>query len=930
VRAHLRPLTVCLAALLAPLGAGCSLITEFDESKIPGDDTGASGDTDVDSTPPDTSIDVAETAPDSSPETTAEASPDAADDALDSAPADGADAADETSPDAADAADATDAADAETIDDGAVDASEAGDGSAEADAADAPETCVALTCALLATTCGSKSDGCGATLNCNDGVKDGTETDVDCGGGATSCANRCGNGKTCLIDGDCTSGHCVDGVCCDSACNGQCEACNLTGTVGACTQVVGAPRGGRTACGGAGSCAGSCVAGNRTTCTFPTTSCRAASCTAGTATASASCDGAGACPAASTSSCGAYQCDGTGNACRTSCAADAECASGYACVGSACVAGKSLGATCTTNGECANGHCVDGVCCNAACTGQCQACDVAGKVGTCSNVTGATHGGRAACTGTGICAGNCDGTGAACAYPSSSTTCAAASCSGGTAHSTASCDGAGACGTQSSTSCGLFQCGATACLTICGTDTDCVASAFCSAGACVPKLTLGALCAGANACQSGNCVDGVCCNTACNGTCQTCNQVGSVGTCSNVLLGEPDVSTCVSPNKCDGGGACVECLGPSECTSKVCSGGKCMTPTCTDGVQNGDETAVDCGGTLCAACPAVALLGGSAGETFGAIYDLNAHTWSAASFGPGTQNRQAFAFLADGTGLGVTRVTGTDALKFTKLDPATHAFATFADVGAGLTARDAPSLDVSGTVAHLAYQQADYKFAYVPFSAGAFGAAEPVGTVASQSYGPIAGAVTGSSSIATFVFFDGGSSNNLYARDRSGGTWAAPTLLGSGPAYDTQPSIVTLSSGDRLVAFRGTDTRVYWTRRTAGTWSTPTSIASVFTNDPFGLAALDTDGALLAFRGTDGNLYGVFYAATAWGSVSQITTTITGVPSVARGRAPSIAELAFVNTEDGAAYHVRYASSAWTTPQSIGGANVTSVAIAAR
>ncbi|MFN3199693.1 MAG: hypothetical protein ACE366_14905 [Bradymonadia bacterium] len=34
----------------------------------------------------------------------------------------------------------------------------------------------------------------------------------------------------------------------------------------------------------------------------------------------------------------------------------------------------------------------------------------------------------------------------------------------------------------------------------------------------------------------------------------------------------------------------------------VCSGGTCAAPACDDGVGNGDETDVDCGGS-CAPCP---------------------------------------------------------------------------------------------------------------------------------------------------------------------------------------------------------------------------------------------------------------------------------------------------------------------------------------
>lgn len=53
------------------------------------------------------------------------------------------------------------------------------------------------------------SAGAGATA-CNDGAKNGDETDVDCGGGTCS---PCGLGKSCGTDADCKSDNCSSDVC---------------------------------------------------------------------------------------------------------------------------------------------------------------------------------------------------------------------------------------------------------------------------------------------------------------------------------------------------------------------------------------------------------------------------------------------------------------------------------------------------------------------------------------------------------------------------------------------------------------------------------------------------------------------------------------------------------------------------------------------
>ena len=45
---------------------------------------------------------------------------------------------------------------------------------------------------------------------CSDGTRDGSETDVDCGG---SCTKKCGTNQTCNVDADCVSGSCWNTVC---------------------------------------------------------------------------------------------------------------------------------------------------------------------------------------------------------------------------------------------------------------------------------------------------------------------------------------------------------------------------------------------------------------------------------------------------------------------------------------------------------------------------------------------------------------------------------------------------------------------------------------------------------------------------------------------------------------------------------------------
>ncbi len=64
-------------------------------------------------------------------------------------------------------------------------------------------------CETLGLTCGEGPCG-----NCDNAAKDGSETDTDCGGEISTCATRCPNGDSCMVNSDCLSGVCSDANIC--------------------------------------------------------------------------------------------------------------------------------------------------------------------------------------------------------------------------------------------------------------------------------------------------------------------------------------------------------------------------------------------------------------------------------------------------------------------------------------------------------------------------------------------------------------------------------------------------------------------------------------------------------------------------------------------------------------------------------------------
>jgi len=343
-------------------------------------------------------------------------------------------------------------------------------------------------------------------------------------------------GAVCAGGGECLSGFCADKFCCDARCDGTCRACNLPGKAGTCSLIVkgsdpdkectGTP----AACGGTCDGAGVCdFAPSTTPCGIP------ASCTAGTLT-TYNCDAKGGC-ASKQQSCGGYACASTGDKCRTTCKTTADCTGTAQCVGLQCVSSLPLGKACGTNNKaCASGFCVDGVCCTTNACAACNKCDIAGKEGTCNPVKDSTSCGAATCVDS----------------PTTKSTKTVKACKGGKCTSTA-------------ISCQNYKCNATkdGCLATCSGDKDCVSDAYCLGTACTAKKVNGTKCTATKECKSGHCAQGYCCDKACTGgPCEACDLSGSLGKCTYKKKG----------TKCGAASSCADYGAKSELTTHACTG----------------------------------------------------------------------------------------------------------------------------------------------------------------------------------------------------------------------------------------------------------------------------------------------------------------------------------------------------------------------
>jgi len=71
------------------------------------------------------------------------------------------------------------------------------------------------------------------------------------------------------------------------------------------------------------------------------------------------------------------------------------------------------------------------------------------------------------------------------------------------------------------------------------------------------------------------------------------------GTCPATPTPTPQVPTATPTPGC--GTVGQSCAGNFQCCSNVCMFGQCQ-PSCTDGIKNGTETDIDCGGGTCPTC----------------------------------------------------------------------------------------------------------------------------------------------------------------------------------------------------------------------------------------------------------------------------------------------------------------------------------------
>jgi hypothetical protein len=396
---------------------------------------------------------------------------------------------------------------------------------------------------MLLAACHGVSSNPSATL-CSDGIKDGDETDVDCGGECAPCAN----GKACEASRDCASGSCPDHVCMTAP--AQCSNGMKDGTETDvdCGGTVCAPCANGKACETSTDCTSvSCV--NHVCVTPP-----------------AQCDD--------------HKKDGDET--------DVDCGGGTC---APCMNGKM----CVAPTDCTSGSCPNHICSSPA--AQC----LDGMKDGSETDTDCGGGTCPACADEKMCVAATDCTSGACINHLCATPPAQClddmkdggetdvDCGGGTCPACINGKACVAAGDCTSGTCTNHVCGSppAQCLNDMKdgneTDTDC------GGGTC-PACINGKACA-----QNADCESGVCTNKTCTTPPAQCLDETQDGSETDVDCGGGTCPACANGKHCGG---------DADCQSGTCANDVCSSPPaqCLDNTKDGNETDVDCGGGTCPAC----------------------------------------------------------------------------------------------------------------------------------------------------------------------------------------------------------------------------------------------------------------------------------------------------------------------------------------
>ncbi len=149
-------------------------------------------------------------------------------------------------------------------------------------------------------------------------------------------------------------------------------------------------------------------------------------------------------------------------------------------------------------------------------------------------------------------------------------------------------------GQETDVDCGGPDCGGCKSELECDVDDDCL-SRNCPDGTCVYDDCDVVTCDSDQSCYRGICYD------SCDAS-MVCDEDSRCYRAQHCAPSDCAQVGCADGESCSQGICYPACSTGEDCEEGTCTEGSCVVPICEDGLQNGEETSVDCGGPDCSPC----------------------------------------------------------------------------------------------------------------------------------------------------------------------------------------------------------------------------------------------------------------------------------------------------------------------------------------
>jgi hypothetical protein len=375
------------------------------------------------------------------------------------------------------------------------------------------------------------------------------------------------------------------------------------------------------------------------------------------------------------------------------------------------------------------------------------------------------------------------------------------------------------------------------------------------------------------ACADGKgCMIGAdCADLVCSGTSHTC----SAPTCSDGVKNgtETDVDCGGSCSGCGPGSACSV---DADCKGGLCTGGTCQ-PTCTDGVKNGSETDVDCGGS-CSACGNGLHCGVAADCQSGVC---TGGVCQAPTCSDGVQNGNETSIDCGGS-------CGTCTVLVLGAGASSTVGGEFHPESGWVTSTTLGGKSVSGLA-----------LTFLPGNGSAVG-------------------------LMRFTSIGDPSDQAVQSTTWTPGAWSAFANVGAGITTAGAPTVGALGAG-ALGAFRGTDDNYYYVTFSGGAWSGALPVQPSGGGQSSGPQGPSFDGttSTLAFGGDNQHIFVQSFSGGAWGAAQDLDgTNLTAVSPTIAGMAPFGSAAVIVYYASGKVFYQALSGGSWSGPQYLIGVNV--------